>query len=148
MVCLGNICRSPTAEGILQHKVDSKGLDVEIDSCGTGGWHAGESPDRRAQATMVSKGMNITNLRARQFSKSDFDHFDLIYAMDESNYHDVIALADTQEQESRVRMILNESNPNSNMPVPDPYYGGDAGFENVFRLLDDACDVIVERISE
>ena len=148
MVCLGNICRSPMAEGILQHKVDSTGFDVEIDSCGTGGWHVGESPDRRAQATMISKGMDISQLRARQFSKTDFSHFDLIYVMDKSNYNDVVGLANNEEQKSRVRLILNESNPNSNIPVPDPYYGGESGFENVFRILDDACDAIISRLSK
>lgn len=146
MVCLGNICRSPMAEGILQHKVDQAGLDVEVDGCGTGGWHAGESPDGRAQSIMSAKGINISDLRARQFSKSDFTKFDVIYTMDESNYHDVVALADSVEDELKVRMILNESNPDSNMAVPDPYYGGDGGFENVYQLLDVACDEIVAQL--
>ena len=97
---------------------------------------------------MISKGMDISQLRARQFSKTDFSDFDLIYVMDESNYKDVVGLADNEEQESRVRLILNESNPNSNTPVPDPYYGGANGFETVFQLLDDACDVIINRLSE
>ena len=148
MVCLGNICRSPMAEGILQQKIDSAGFDIKIDSCGTGAWHVGESPDRRAQAIMISKGMDISQLRARQFSKTDFSDFDFIYVMDDSNYKDVVRLADNEEEESRVRLILNESNPNSNTPVPDPYYGGVNGFETVFRLLDNACDMIINRLSE
>lgn len=146
MVCLGNICRSPMAEGILQDKADAAGLNVDVDSCGTGGWHVGEAPDNRAQATMTAKGIDISGLRARQFSGRDFDKFDLIYAMDQSNYNDVRRMANTPEDESKVRMILNESNPNSNMPVPDPYYGGDDGFEQVYQLLDEACDRIVERL--
>jgi protein-tyrosine phosphatase len=146
MVCLGNICRSPMAEGILQHKVDQAGLNVEVDGCGTGGWHAGESPDGRAQSTMAANGIDISGLRARQFSKSDFANFDVIYTMDDSNYHDIIALADSTEDELKVRMILNESDPNSNTPVPDPYYGGHDGFESVFQLLDAACDKIVAQL--
>lgn len=133
------------AEGILQHKVNTEGLDVEIDSCGTGGWHVGEPPDRRAESKMSSKGIDISMLRARQFSISDFDRFDLIYAMDESNYADIMDLAPEGARE-KVRMILNESNPNMDQSVPDPYYGGDDGFETVYQLLDEACNHIVDRI--
>lgn len=145
MVCLGNICRSPMAEGILRHKAQQQGIDVEVDSCGTGGWHVGEAPDQRAQQKMKDKGIDISDLRARQLQQSDFEFFDLIYAMDESNYTNVVN-AGKEEVNANVRMILNESNPNSNMGVPDPYYGGESGFEHVYGLLDEACDAILEKL--
>ena len=147
MVCLGNICRSPMAEGILRNKAHSSGLDFEIDSCGTGGWHVGESPDPRSQSKMVEKGLDISGLRARQFKIADFEEFDLIYCMDGSNYEHVSAMASNDEQTAKVKMILNESSPGSDQNVPDPYYGGRDGFETVYQLLDEACDVIVNKYS-
>jgi len=145
MVCLGNICRSPMAEGILRKKIQENNLGITTDSCGTGNWHVGQKPDDRAIKTMKSKGIDITDLRGRQFSESDFDQFDLIYCMDENNYKNILALAKTEEQKSKVKMILNEINPKSNQSVPDPYFGGDAGFENVYQLLDAATDSILEK---
>lgn len=145
MVCLGNICRSPMAEGILRKKIQVNNLDVVTDSCGTGNWHVGQKPDDRAIKTMKSKGIDITDLRARQFSESDFNQFDMIYCMDETNYNDILALAKTHEQKSRVKMILNEINPKANQSVPDPYFGGDDGFENVYQLLDIATDKFLEK---
>lgn len=146
MVCLGNICRSPLAHGLLQHKIEQLGLDWEVDSAGTGNWHAGELPDTRSIAIAKENGIDITDQRARQFKKEDFEKFDIIYAMDASNYNDIRAMTASEADRERVLMILNESFPGENRRVPDPYYGGDDGFKNVFKLLDDATDQIITRL--
>ena len=143
MVCLGNICRSPLAEGILQSKVNDS---VVVDSAGTSGFHQGELPDSRSIAVAKKYGIDITNQRSRKFTASDFKEFDLIYAMDVSNYQDILSLASTEEDRGRVKMILNESYPNENRNVPDPYYGGDMGFENVYAMLDEACEIIASKL--
>ena len=143
MVCLGNICRSPLAEGIMRSKLSN---DFIVDSAGTGGWHAGELPDKRSISTAKNRGLDITSQRARQFKISDFDTFDYIYVMDNSNYKDVMALAPNEEAKSKVKLILNELFPNENVDVPDPYYGGQDGFENVFDMLNEACDVIARKL--
>jgi protein-tyrosine phosphatase len=143
MVCLGNICRSPLAEGIMRSKLSNNFI---VDSAGTGGWHAGELPDKRSIATAKNKGLDITNQRARQFKTSDFESFDYIYVMDNSNYKDVVALAPNEEAKSKVKLILNEIFPGENVDVPDPYYGGQDGFENVFNMLNEACDVIAGKL--
>lgn len=144
MVCLGNICRSPLAEGILQSKLPRE--QFLIDSAGTGGWHAGEQPDKRSIQTAKQRGLDITRQRGRQIQISDFETFDYIYVMDNSNYKNVMALAPTEEAKSKVQMILNELFPNENVDVPDPYYGGQNGFEQVFDMLDDACEIIAEKL--
>ena len=144
MVCLGNICRSPLAEGIMRSKLSE---DFTVDSAGTGGWHAGELPDKRSIATAKNRGLDITNQRARQFKRSDFDTFDHIFVMDNSNYKDVLALAPNEEAKSKVKLILNEIFPNENVDVPDPYYGGQDGFENVFDMLDKACEEIARKLN-
>ncbi|WP_339873584.1 low molecular weight protein-tyrosine-phosphatase [Olleya marilimosa] len=146
MVCLGNICRSPLAEGILQSKVDNN-LFV-VDSAGTSSYHIGNKPDPRSIAIAKKKGIDITNQQARQFVKQDFLDFDIIYAMDNSNYNNIIALAENDKQKSKVNLILNESYPEQNLDVPDPYYGGDKGFETVFNMLDEACNKIKLRLSK
>jgi len=144
MVCLGNICRSPLAEGILKSKVNSE--TIFIDSAGTGNYHIGGLPDKRSIAVANNYHIDITNQRCRQFRISDFDEFDLIYVMDNSNRKDVMALARDKNDEAKVKMILNEIFPNENVDVPDPYYGGEFGFENVYKLLDKACAVIAEKL--
>ena len=146
MVCLGNICRSPLAEGILQSKVDNN-LFV-VDSAGTSSYHIGNKPDPRSIAIAKKKGIDITQQQARQFVKQDFLDFDIIYAMDNSNYNNIIALAENNKQKSKVNLILNESYPEQNLDVPDPYYGGDKGFETVFNMLDEACNKIKLRLSK
>lgn len=146
MVCLGNICRSPLAEGILQSKLPSDKFIV--DSAGTGGWHAGEKPDKRSIETAKNRGLNISNQRARQFKISDFDTFDNIYVMDMSNYKNVLTLSQNDLQKQKVKLILNELFPNENVEVPDPYYGGQDGFEQVYNMLDKACDVIAEKLKK
>ena len=145
MVCLGNICRSPLAEGIMRSKLSE---DFTVDSAGTGGWHAGELPDKRSIATAKNRGLDITNQRARQFKRSDFDTFDHIFVMDNSNYKDVLALAPNEEAKLKVKLILNEIFPNENVDVPDPYYGGQDGFENVFDMLDQACEEIARKLKQ
>ncbi|CAL2101457.1 Protein tyrosine phosphatase [Tenacibaculum sp. 190130A14a] len=143
MVCLGNICRSPLAEGILQSKVKES---VMVDSAGTSGFHEGELPDTRSIAVARKYGLDITSQRSRKFIIKDFQEFDLIYAMDVSNFRDILSLASTEEDRRKVKMILNESFPNENRNVPDPYYGGDMGFENVYAMLDEACEIIASKL--
>ena len=146
MVCLGNICRSPIAEGILRQKIQDQGIiDVYTDSAGTSSYHIGEAPDSRMRQTAKANNVNIDDLSARQFVVDDYDEFDLIYAMDSSNYNNMIALARNEDDKSKVKLILNEINPGANNAVPDPYYGGDEGFQHVFDLLDNATDVIIEK---
>lgn len=144
MVCLGNICRSPLAEGILKSKVNP--TQVIVDSAGTGAWHSGELPDKRSIAIAKKYGIDITDQRARIFTPEDFLHFDKIYVMDKSNYVNVCKLAPNDELIDKVELILNESHPNQDLEVPDPYYGGEQGFENVFQLLNEACDVVKNKI--
>ncbi len=144
MVCLGNICRSPLAEGILRDKIKDKNLNAWVESAGTSGHHAGEEPDRRMQKTALLKGVDISDLRSRKFKRKDFKKYDLIFVMDQSNYNNVINLADDESDRSKVKMILNEIHPGENIAVPDPYYGGQEGFDEVFDLLDRATDKVIE----
>lgn len=144
MVCLGNICRSPLAEGILAHKTNH--LNVKVDSAGTAAYHIGELPDTRSIEIAKKYNIDLTPQRARQFSRADFDEFDVIYAMDTNNYAHLISLAEIKEERDKVRMILNEINPLACESVPDPYYGGENGFQNVYDMLDKACGKIVQNI--
>ncbi len=144
MVCLGNICRSPLAEGILKSKVDSE--EVFVDSAGTGHWHVGQLPDPRSIDVAFKHGIDITNQRGRQFRQSDFNNFDYIFVMDGSNESNVLQLAQNSEDKDKVQLLLEEIFPNERVGVPDPYYGGDQGFENVFQMIDKACDKIAERL--
>ena len=146
MVCLGNICRSPLAEGILFSKVDKN--KVEVDSAGTGGWHIGELPDSRSIEVAKNHQLDLSHQRCRKFSYSDFENFDIIYVMDKSNYKDVISIARNERDKQKVQLILNEVYTKQNLDVPDPYYGGDNGFENVYRMLDEACEVISKKLLE
>jgi len=143
MVCLGNICRSPLADGLLKSKVNTFGLDVVVDSAGTSSYHVGHPPDPRMRATARERGISIDELEARQFTVQDFNDFDLIYAMDRSNYQNIVDLARSEDDKSKVHLILNESHPNKNLEVPDPYFGGDEGFIEVFQILDEATDAII-----
>lgn len=146
MVCLGNICRSPLAEGVMRQKAEERNVEIELDSCGTSSYHIGDPPDPRSIENARKNGVDITDLRARQFQKEDFDRFHRIYVMDQSNYKDVIYLADRDDHKEKVKLILNELEPNSNRPVPDPYFGGEDGFQEVFELLNAACDKILDDI--
>ncbi|SFZ92189.1 protein-tyrosine phosphatase [Flaviramulus basaltis] len=145
MVCLGNICRSPLAEGILKSKLPKDSFT--IDSAGTANYHTGNSPDKRSIAVARKNSLDISNLRGRQFHVYDFDMFDWIYVMDESNFKNVIKLARNDEDIAKVKFILNEVYPNQNHDVPDPYYGGDEGFENIYKMLNEACDNIAKKLN-
>lgn len=143
MVCLGNICRSPLAEGVLKSKVNPK--TIFVDSAGTGNYHIGGLPDKRSIAVAKKYHIDITDQSCRQFKVADFDDFDFIYVMDNSNKRDVLDLARDENDKAKVKMILNEVFPNENVDVPDPYYGGEFGFENIYKLLDKACSEIVKK---
>ena len=146
MVCLGNICRSPLAEGILASKLPKKKFTVE--SAGTGSWHIGRQPDERSIAVAKKYKLDISQQKGRQFAESDFDTFDYIYVMDHSNYLDVIQLANNPEHIKKVQLILNELFPNENVDVPDPYFGLTNGFEVVYKMLDETCDIIAKKLIE
>ena len=144
MVCLGNICRSPLAEGILAHKTQH--LNIEVDSAGTAGYHIGKLPDERSIEIAEKYNIDLTKQRARQFSRADFDDFDIIYAMDTNNYTHLISLANNETERNKVRLILNEVNPEKFESVPDPYHGRDDGFQNIYIMLNDACNKIISQI--
>lgn len=146
-VCLGNICRSPMAEGIMRQKIDERGLDVEVDSCGTTDHHEGETPDPRAQEEMQSRGHDISQVVARPFEPKDLERFDRIHTMDEDNHLAVLEHARIQEERAKVRMTLDvlpemEASPE----VPDPYFGAEEGFKTVYELLDRASEGILNEI--
>ena len=145
MVCLGNICRSPLAEGIMLHLIEEKKLNIHVDSAGTSNYHIGENPDRRTISNARKHGVDLSKLVARQFKVSDFDEFDKIYVMDKSNLSNVLSLAKTKEHESKVDLLLNVSHPEKHLEVPDPYFGGEQGFEDVFQLVYNACTVIAAK---
>lgn len=144
MVCLGNICRSPLAEGILKSKLNLN--EVTIDSAGTAAYHVGNLPDPRSIAVAKKHGIDITTQRARKFTVKDFDSFDFIYAMDQNNFDYILKLSRNKEDKKKVLLILNEVRPFQNNSVPDPYYGGDDGFENVYQMLNKACAEIASKL--
>ena len=144
MVCLGNICRSPLAEGILSHKLTERNLNWIVDSAGTSAFHQGEKPDARSIAVALENNIDINFQRSRPFLKEDLNFYDLILVMDQENYNNVLALSENVDQRNKVKMILNYSFPNQNKAVPDPYYHG--GFDHVFQLLDDACEKVLESL--
>lgn len=141
MVCLGNICRSPLAQGILEHKLAQQKLDWEVDSAGTGRYHVGEHPDPRSVNKGQEFGVDISRQKARQISVEDLAKFDLILAMDSSNYQNIKALAKNKNQVDKIKLILNYVYPEQNMAVPDPYYDGN--FQRVYELLDMAMDQLI-----
>lgn len=139
-VCLGNICRSPLAEGIMLHLKEQHKLNIEIDSAGTAGYHIGETPDNRTIANAKKNGVDLSKLRARQFVADDFDTFDHIYVMDKSNFRNVLSLAKSDIHKQKVSLFLNTFHAGSDAEVPDPYYGTEKDFEAVFQLVYKACD--------
>lgn len=143
MVCLGNICRSPLAEGILKAKLPNNYI---VDSAGTANYHVGSAPDKRSIAVAKKFGVDISQQKCRQITTSDFETFDYIYVMDTSNYKNVMAIAQNEEAKQKVKVILNEIHPNKNLEVPDPYYGEMDGFEHVYKLLDEVCEAIAAKI--
>lgn len=146
MVCLGNLCRSPLAQGILASKIDPS--VAHIDSAGTASYHVGKLPDRRSIAVAKQHNIDLTNQRARAFSKEDFSEFDLIYVMDRSNYNALVDKAEDAQSMGKVRMILDELFPGQHREVPDPYYGGFEGFEEVYQLLEASCRSIAKKITK
>jgi protein-tyrosine phosphatase len=145
MVCLGNICRSPLAEGILKHKIEQKGLDWEVDSAGTESDHVGEPPHRLSQKIAFLHDIDISGQRARQFTRFDFDNFDRIYAMAPDVCREMRYIGGRDAPMSKVMLLLNELYPGKNLPVPDPWYGGEAEFRTAYQLIEAACDKIVEK---
>lgn len=145
MVCLGNICRSPLAEGLLASKLPKE--KFLVDSAGTGHWHVGKQPDKRSIEVARKNGLDISAQRGKLFSEADFEDFDYIYVMDSANYDDVMRMAKTAEHRAKVKMILNELFPGENVDVPDPYYGLANGFDNVYQMLDQACENIATKLT-
>jgi protein-tyrosine phosphatase len=145
MVCLGNICRSPLAEGILQHKAQQEGLSWTIDSAGTNGYHVGEEPHRLSQKVALLNGIDISQQRARRFTGADFNRFDKIYAMAEDVMEEMQRIARKDFDATKVDLLMNELYPGKNMDVPDPWYGTEPGYHEVFAMVDKACDKIVEK---
>ncbi|MBP7408027.1 MAG: low molecular weight phosphotyrosine protein phosphatase [Flavobacteriales bacterium] len=146
MVCLGNICRSPMAEGVLRHLAHERGIEVETDSAGTGDYHVGEAPDRRAQAAMRRNGIDISDLRARQFVATDFDRFDLLCAMDADNLRNMRRLAPSHAHAAKAVLIMDHAADHPLREVPDPYYGGDEDFDDVHDMLMEACTNLLDHV--
>ncbi len=144
MVCLGNICRSPLAQGLLASKLPKN--DFFVDSAGTGNWHVGKQPDERSIAVAERNNLDISLQKGRLFLPSDLETFDYIYVMDNTNYNDVIAMTTNEDQKSKVQLILNELFPGENVDVPDPYYGLQNGFDTVYKMLDETCEVIAKKL--
>jgi len=142
MVCLGNICRSPVAEGIMREKLKKYNLNIKVDSAGTAGYHIGENPDNRSVANAKKNGVDISKLKARQFNYQDFENFDVIYVMDKANRDSVLKMAKNEAQAKKVKLILSEHTSHNDGVVPDPYYGNEADFQLVFDLLDEVCEKI------
>lgn len=144
MVCLGNICRSPLAEGILQHKALQAGLHWKVDSAGTGNYHIGEPPHILSQKVAKLNGIDISKQKCRQFRASDMHDFDLIYVMDHANYNDVKRMSGPSWDETKTQLILDETDGSEN-EVPDPWYGTEKDYHHVFELLSEACDNIIKK---
>lgn len=143
MVCLGNICRSPIAHGLLQHKAQSRGLPWEVDSAGTSNWHEGELPNIKSIEIMDKHGIDIRYQRSRPIEASDLDYYDVIYVMDSANYRDVTDMAQNETQRAKVKLILNELYPDSNEIVPDPYGLPIHKYQEVYDMLDAATDAVI-----
>lgn len=145
MVCLGNICRSPIAEAIMRNKIKEYNLDWLVDSAGTSNWHQGEPPDKRSSLNALKHNIDVSNQRSRQFTKNDFDNFDIIFAMDTSNLNDLIDISRNEEDQNKLFLFL----PFAGLKlknVPDPYIGGPDMFEKVFQLIDEACTAALNKL--
>jgi protein-tyrosine phosphatase len=144
MVCLGNICRSPLAEGILQAKSAAAGLNWQIDSAGTNGYHVGESPHPLSQKVAKINGIDISQQRARRFRAADFEEFDLIYAMAEDVIDEMKSIARQRFDAAKVDLLMNVLHPGKNLDVPDPWYGTEPGYHEVYAMISQACDKLIE----
>jgi len=145
MVCLGNICRSPLAEGILQDKAFKAGLNWSVESAGTNGYHTGEAPHRLSQKVALQHGIDISRQRARNFVAADFEKFDKIYAVAGDVMDDMRRIAKNKYDAGKVDLLMNELNPGQNRDVPDPWYGPEPGYHEVYRMIDSVCDRIVSK---
>jgi protein-tyrosine phosphatase len=145
MVCLGNICRSPLAEGILRHKSQNAGLSWIIDSAGTNGFHVGEAPHRLSQKVARLNGIDICSQKARKFTAADFDQYDIIYAMAAEVIEEMKWIGAKQFNPQKVKLIMNEAYPGKDLDVPDPWYGTEPGYHSVYKMLDEACNSIIEK---
>lgn len=145
MVCLGNICRSPLGEGILQHHAWKAGLQWTVESAGTGNWHIGEHPHPLSTKVAKLNGIDISKQRARQFVKEDFERFDIIYVMDSGNYNEVKRISGNFFDETKIDLLLNESYPGQNRNVPDPWFGEEDGYHKVFVMIQNACEKVIEK---
>ncbi|OSZ81903.1 protein-tyrosine-phosphatase [Chitinophagaceae bacterium IBVUCB1] len=145
MVCLGNICRSPIAEGLMQRKIETNGLDWKVDSAGTESYHIGEPPHRYSQKVCLANGIDISKQRARKFTKNDFDQFDKIYAMAADVYDEIKHIGGHGTDMGKVALFVNELHPDSNQSVPDPWYGDEDGYLPVYELIDQTCNAIIEK---
>jgi len=146
MVCLGNICRSPLAEGVLRKLIYKHELDWTVSSCGTSGYHNGEPPHRDSIAIAKERGVDISHQVSSKLSVSDLREFDLILAMDSSNYHDIIRIASTEAERQKVHLLMNYASPGRNIAVPDPYYVG--GFDKVYDMIEEACKALIAEYSD
>jgi len=147
MVCLGNICRSPLAEGILKDKLNKAGLHWEVDSAGTNRYHTGDAPHRLSQKVAKLHGIDISKIKARTIVPEDFDRFDKIYAMAQDVIFDMRSVVGKKFNGNKVELLMNEVFPGENIDVADPYYGGEEGFHEVFKMMDEACEAIVKKYS-
>ncbi len=143
MVCLGNICRSPLAEGILQQKAKAKNLNWIVESAGTNGYHNGQAPHHLSQKVARLNGVNICAQKSRQFVTEDFNRYDKIYAMADDVIDDMKAIAKEKFNAAKVELLMNELHPGENISVPDPWYGGEEGYHEVYKLIDAACDKLI-----
>ncbi|MCB1646694.1 MAG: low molecular weight phosphotyrosine protein phosphatase [Pseudomonadales bacterium] len=144
-VCMGNICRSPTAEGVFRHKAMASGMDLNIDSAGTGGWHQGEAPDERAQAAAAARGYDLSQIRARQVTATDFDHFDYVLAMDSDNLRNLQYIRPAASK-AKLALFMDYATDVTETEVPDPYYGGVNGFEQVLDMVEAASEGLIATI--
>ena len=146
MVCLGNICRSPLADGLLLRKINTQKLDAIVDSAGTANYHIGNAPDARMIRTAAKHGTALEFLRARQFTSKDFQNFDHILVMDQANQRNVLQLAQSKDDEKKVNFLLDYLFPDQQQEVPDPYYGTSEDFEAVYQLVDKATDALIQKL--
>ena len=145
MVCLGNICRSPLAEGILQHKVNEAGLSWKVESAGTNSYHIGEPPHHLSQKVAQLNGINICDQRARRFKPSDLEEYDLLYAMSKDVIDDMKTMAGNNWQQEKVKLLMDELHPGQQKDVPDPWYGPEPGYHEVYKMIEAACDKISKK---
>jgi len=144
MVCLGNICRSPLGEGILKKKIDEVGLDWQVDSAGTGAWHIGNPPDERSVDTARKNNIDISDIRARKCTRRDLIEYDLILAMDQENYDQLVQMVGHGNEIDKIKLLLDYLKPGERLSVPDPYWGGIEGFNRVFKLIEEACSALID----